>query len=271
MDIEKLTKSQIILLTLLVSFVTSIATGIVTVSLMDQAPPAIAQTVSRVIERTIQTVASTTPKGQAAATIITQEKTVVVKESELISSAVAKVNPSIVRLYSSDAQNPTFLGLGIVLDASGAIIADVGEFGEAPDAVVQLQDGSRVRAFITARDTDLGVAHLLAATTTLSGGPITWSPIAISPDQPSLGETIVTIAGKSEPQIAEGIVTSINSNGTPPIIVNTDINSDIILPGAALIHTDGSVVGVSTAVSRASSLSGFISAGALMKAAPPKK
>ena len=35
---ENLTKPQIILLTLLVSFVTSIATGIVTVALMNQAP-----------------------------------------------------------------------------------------------------------------------------------------------------------------------------------------------------------------------------------------
>src|SRR4029077_18213268 len=54
MDIEKLTKSQIVLLTLLVSFVTSIATGIVTVSLMDQAPPAIAQSVSRIVEHTVE-------------------------------------------------------------------------------------------------------------------------------------------------------------------------------------------------------------------------
>ena len=34
MNMEELSKSQIVLLTLLVSFVTSIATGIVTVSLM---------------------------------------------------------------------------------------------------------------------------------------------------------------------------------------------------------------------------------------------
>src|SRR5947209_4146436 len=112
MDIEKLTKSQIILLGLLCSFVTSIATGIVTVSLMDQAPPAIAQSVSRVIERTIETVASTTSKGQPAAAVITQQKTVVIKESELIPQAIASISPSIVRVYSTNETDPSFLGLG---------------------------------------------------------------------------------------------------------------------------------------------------------------
>src|SRR3989337_2996687 len=104
MDMEELSKSQIVLLTLLISFVTSIATGIVTVSLMDQAPPVIAQTVNRVIEHTIETVASSTPaKSQpaAASTIVTQEKTVIVQESNLISQAVAKIEPSIVRVYTA--------------------------------------------------------------------------------------------------------------------------------------------------------------------------
>ncbi len=56
MAVEDLNKNQIILLTLLVSFVTSIATGIVTVTLIDQAPAPVAQTINQIVERTIERV-----------------------------------------------------------------------------------------------------------------------------------------------------------------------------------------------------------------------
>src|ERR1700722_9426800 len=113
MDIEKLTKSQIVLLTLLVSFVTSIATGIVTVSLMQQAPPAIAETVNRVIENTIETVATST-RGQSASVITTHQKTVIVNEADLIAAAVKQISPSVVDIYSADTDQPTFMGFGLV-------------------------------------------------------------------------------------------------------------------------------------------------------------
>ena len=98
MDIEHLSKSQIVLLTLLISFVTSIATGIVTVSLMAQAPPAIAQTVNRIVEQTVQQVVPANQSASAGKTVVTEQKTVVVKESDMISQAVARVSPSLVRM-----------------------------------------------------------------------------------------------------------------------------------------------------------------------------
>src|SRR3990167_1515774 len=193
MEIEELSKSQVILLTLLVSFVTSIATGIVTVSLMDQAPPIVAQTVNRVIERTVETVA---PKGQTAATVITQEKTVVIKESDLISQAVEKVSPSVVRIYTDATESPTFLGLGIVLDKQGTVVTDTSALGDSADATLALSDGSRVRAFVTHRDSENGFAFL-AATTTPKVTP-TWIPATISSDRAVLGEAVVGLSGKSK-------------------------------------------------------------------------
>lgn len=56
MDIKELDKKQLVLLTLLITFVVSIATGIVTVSLMNQAPKSVPQTINNVIQRTIEKV-----------------------------------------------------------------------------------------------------------------------------------------------------------------------------------------------------------------------
>src|SRR5262249_20980149 len=149
MDIEKLNKSQIVLLTLLVSFMTSIATGIVAVSLMQQAPPAVTETVNRVVEHTVEKVV----QGQVASVAVPQtQKTVVVKESDLIPQAVDTVSASLVRVYSNDATDPSFLGLGIVLDENGTIIVDESLLGDSADAVVELPGSMRVRGFVRSRN-----------------------------------------------------------------------------------------------------------------------
>lgn len=264
MDMEELSKSQIVLLTLLVSFVTSIATGIVTVSLMDQAPPVIAQTVNRVIEHTIERVATST-KGQLATTVVTQEKTVVVKESDLITQALARVNPSIVRLFSASGDSETFLGLGVVLDEKGTILTDAYALGDRASALVQQVDGAKARAWVVRRDEAEGFAFLDAATTTPAGGTIVWTPATLAAGHPGLGEAVVMIAGKTIPRISDGVVTAVMSSH----MLDTSVDSAWVLAGSLLIDTNGALVGVSTGVSRASSITGFVSSSALV-AAPPK-
>lgn len=259
MDIERLTKSQIVLLTLLVSFVTSIATGIVTVSLMQQAPPAIAETVNRVIENTIETVATST-KGQSASAVLTQQKTVIVNEADLIAQAVKQVSPSIVRLYTSDTEQPQFLGLGVVTDASGTVAADIGTVGDSADVTVMLPGGAKVRSFVTSRDTSTGLLYLTPASSTPE---VAWTPAPRAAGDPALGAVVVTIAGQNTVRIAQGLVTEImpaDANaGTPETIV-TDIDSSSIQPGSVIVDTNENVVGVSTMLSRASSPSGFVPA-----------
>ncbi len=267
MDMEHLTKSQIVLLTLLVSFMTSIATGIVTVSLMDQAPPIVASTVNRVIEKTIETVVPA-PQGQpaaAATTIVTNEKTVVVTESEQIAKAVARVSPSLVRVYTSAAE-PSFLGLGVVIDSGGTIVADIASLDERPEASIVLPDSTRVRAFVTKRDTALGIAYLSVSTTTEAqlSKPITWRPVSIATDKPVLGASSVALSGKTVARIASGLVTALIEDNS---IIDTNVAEPSIMQGSPLIDTSGNLVGVSTGVSRASSGQGFIAATQLL----PKK
>lgn len=264
MDIERLSKVQIVLLTLLVSFVTSIATGIVTVSLMGQAPPSVAQTVNRVIERTVQQVV---PSQQPAAAAVTQEKTVIVSESDLISKAVARANDSIVRIYSSGNENPTFLGLGIIVDASGTIATDAIALGDSADAVVELSGSSHLRAFVTARDASGSLAYLSPATTTIEGKSPVLNPIAFSAQNPVLGETVVALSGKTVARIGSGLITSVIPGAYQ--LIDTNISGDSVLPGSPLIDTNGSLVGISTSVARASSASAFLPVSALMGASQP--
>lgn len=267
MDIEHLSKSQIILLTLLVSFVTSIATGIVTVSLMEQAPPVIAQTVNRVIERTVQTVASSTPSRAQAAAVVTQEKTVVVNESELIAAAIKQIEPSIVRVYTPSEDNPVLLALGVVIDGSGTIITDSSALGDRADTVVVPSDGKRIRMFVTRIDRDNGIAFLQESTSTpVAKSP--WVPAKIDVGQTILGESIVAVSGKSSTRIAPGLVTTLIAAGGGHII-DTNIASDVLLPGSPIVSTQGALIGVSTAVSRTSSSQGFIPAAVLLT--PEKK
>jgi hypothetical protein len=91
-----------------------------------------------------------------------------------------------VRLYSSDATNPTFLGLGIVLDDSGTIIADQSLLGDAADAVIELPGSTRIRGFVRSRNDATGVAYLTAASST-SQGAIAWKPAQFAPKRPPLG------------------------------------------------------------------------------------
>ena len=50
---EDLTKQQMVLLTVLVSFVCSVATSIMIVSLLTDTAPAVSQTINRIVEKTI--------------------------------------------------------------------------------------------------------------------------------------------------------------------------------------------------------------------------
>ena len=80
MNLNELNPTQIILLTLLISFVTSIATGIVTVSLVNQAPPVVTDTIHKVYEKTIEKIVPSEQK----ATVIENNKTIIVSDEDFV-------------------------------------------------------------------------------------------------------------------------------------------------------------------------------------------
>ncbi len=246
---EELNKNQIVLLTLLVSFVTSIATGIVTVSLVDQAPPVVTQTVNRVVEKTIQTIVPA--KNQAAAIVTKQtEVPVMVKESDLVTQAIETGSKSLVKIMdTTDPVNNFFAGLGLVVSKDGLVLADnsffyaggkfTGVFADGKTFPLEYkQSGKNVVLFGTKladKEKELFTPGLLSDSDALK-----------------LGQTVVALGGNSERNsVAVGVISSVITKTLPvtgadaekTVTYNSQIETNLKdFSGSYLLDLSGNIV-----------------------------
>lgn len=265
MDIEQLTKSQLVLLALLVSFVTSIATGIVTVTLLDQAPPAVTQTISRVVERTIERVV---PADQSAS-VVTKEITIVVKEEDLITDSIEKGSKSLVRITTAVVGTTTaltpeiFLGLGFIITTDGMIVTDSSLVAEGKTYTLTLVSGVVYTASVINQDEETGVALLKITEEGEEGGEINFATTIVLSEQrnPQLGQTVIALSGQERTTVAIGIIAGlvmedivISSEGEEEKIIqrlvriDTTIDDTPVLPGSPLMNMFGEVVGLYSGV-----------------------
>jgi S1-C subfamily serine protease len=254
MDMEKLTKQQIVLVTLLISFVTSIATGIVTVALMDQAPAGVTQTINRVVERTIEKVV--TPPENNSAAVITRE-TVVVKEDDKIVESVDKNKNSIVRIYSDnensgDVADKTFIGLGTIVSKEGLILTgDV--FGDVRGKYLVTLDNNKFYTVSVLPKKESNQLYFIKIVQDPKN-PATFSPVTFSDSSSlKLGQTVIAWGGTIQNSVSTGIVSSLvnsaesQASTTAPrsvVAINTNINSLDSIPGGPLLNLYGEVVGL---------------------------
>ena len=92
---ESLTKTQIVLLVLLVSFVTSLTTGIVTVTLVNQAPQPVTHTINKVVEKLV-------PRE-----FTVKEKTVVFSNEENLVKIIKSASLAVVSIIATTTENLT--------------------------------------------------------------------------------------------------------------------------------------------------------------------
>lgn len=241
MDLEQLTKHQIMLLTLLVSLVTSIATGIVTVSLMNQAPQGVTRTINQIVEHTVQTVV---PATQNAAAAVTTEKTVVVKNDDLTAQSIAAVQKSIVRITSKGGQD--LLARGVIVDAKGIALTDSESLAASGatsfDAI--LSDGTRVpvSVIMDATSTSIALVSVSVGTSTAV------APARLTDaSKLQLGQTVIRIGGKGIDTVGEGVIATLPSTQNP--LIEASVTS--ATPGSILITIFGELIGIATTESLA--------------------
>lgn len=212
---ENLTKHQLVLVALLISFVTSIATGIVTVSLMDQAPKAVTQTINRVVERTVERVVTEPSKSKDIV-----RETIVVKEEDKIIEAIEKNAKSLVRIYKTEptlsAENPlkAFVGLGIIISEEGDIATDAAVISPASSYSVILSDSKEYA--IKIRSTfpqENKIIEFLKIIPNEKETIFLTPAILADSDTLKLGQTVIFLGGKLMNSVAIGIITGfIESN-----------------------------------------------------------
>ncbi len=225
MNIEELSKSQLILLTILVNFVTSVATGILTVSLLDHAPAFVTQTVNRVVEHTIETVAA------AAPAIIVQAPAP--SNQDLVTAAIGAAASRTVALYAAETGTSTpAISVGTYLPKARAIVT-AAQDALPKEVLVKFPNGSYVAASLAHQGKGImiyGFADGAALPKTTS------SPVLVATSDLKLGETALALS--AEGAAATGIVARVGDKGVQTTLPNIGV-------GSAAVDLAGNLIGIS--------------------------
>lgn len=193
---EDLTKTQLILLTLFVSFITSIATGIVTVTLLDEAPAEITRTINRVVERTIEKVVP----GKSLSPV---KEVVLVAEENQIPKVAKEGLSRIVRIGIKGEAN-AFRHTGFIATPYNLLVTTAEAVADRARAYSILDGESEKELEIVAVNAEKNFAILRFK----EGEKVPEKKsLRLSAETPALGETIISIGMDEE--LSLGIVNAV--------------------------------------------------------------
>jgi hypothetical protein len=250
-SMEDLNKNQLLLLCLLVSFVTSIASGIITTSLLREAPQNVTQTINRVVERTVETVAPQTTNTNT----VTREVTVVVKEEDLVIDSIKKSRSSLVRIVriptsGSSAGQQITQTVGVITKSDGTVLTDKRFIDDDASYKIIMPGVTTPVAFkIAATDSASNAAYLTPVLP--EGSPKTFAPMSLAAaDAVQLGQTVIAVGGKDKEAVSIGRVNSIDiesgstASSTKSVsTIHTDSPLRDTIPGSILLNLNGAMIG----------------------------
>ena len=223
MNIEELSKSQLILLTILVNFITSVATGILTVSLLDHAPPYVTQTVNRVVEHTIETVAQATPAAVISAPAPSNQ--------DLVMAALGADAARVVAIYDPKARSTTpAIAIGTYLPTARAV-ATAAQDALPRDVLIAFPGDVSIAASLSRAGNGI-IIYGFSDKARLPKAP---SATLIPSSQLKLGQTAIALT--ADGSAATGIISRVNASGIHTTL--PDIGT-----GSAAVDLSGSIIGI---------------------------
>ena len=262
MDIKDLNKNQMVLLTLLLSFVTSIGMSVITVSLLQENPTTITQTINKVVERTVEKVVPAVTGGKST---VTKETTIVIKEEDLITKSIDQNKNKIVAVHEKivgvdGAAVHSFIGWGIIFNKDGVIATDSSFIADSGTYSILTEDGISFDTKVLDQNESKGVALLSAirAKDNKEKENYVFNPAtSVNSDSIKLGQTLIAFGGKGKKAVSIGIVGNIinkeidgTSSTTPKIKVIESIEGNVFPPskvsGGPIMNSFGEVIGMAS-------------------------
>lgn len=242
-QMEDLTKHQLILLVLLITFVTSIGTGIITFTLLQEAPVEVTQNINRVVEKTIERVVPMEGQPEKVVT------TVVVNEEDRVLDAIAKNEKSIVRLKTIGADGTTevFAGMGLVIGSNGNIVTDLRNYNKALSYSILFYDDKTISAGRAYVDSAHGLVFIQAPLQKNDTSKYTFYPATFgNSDLLKIGQTLVAISGKESNAASIGRIRQLDMSEDKKTIqsIISDIPITRSSPGSPAINLSGEIVGM---------------------------
>lgn len=224
MNLEELSKSQLILLTILVNFVTSVATGVLTVSLLDQAPPIVAQTVNEIVDHTIETVAAASPIIAPSAPAPSNQ--------DLVTAALGAAATRVVAIYGAGGTSTPVVAVGTYLPQSRAV-ATAALASLPQEALIGFADGSYAPASLAHAGGGLAIYGFADKATLPSAAKASF----IAAKDLKLGQTVLAIVADGSAET--GIIARVDKD---------KIHTTLAAAGAgpAAVDLSGNIIGIAS-------------------------
>lgn len=263
---EDLTKHQLILLVILITFITSIGTGIITFTLLSEAPVEVTQNINRVVEKTIERVVTEEGKPEKVVT------TVVVNEEDRILETIAKNEKSIVRLKTILPDGTEFVsGLGLVVSADGTVVYHLNNYHNTSSYNIVFHDGKNYPTGKVYVDTANGLVFLKTNIPKNDTSKYTFYPAVLgNSDLLKVGQTLVAVSGQASNAVAIGRVRQLafaeDKKTVASIVSDIPIGKSYV--GSPVLNLSGEVIGLESPSVESDTHYSYFSANVVKSAIP---